>query len=68
MGAGCWKMYIAAARAIVTPRFESAKSTNQIRALDPYHILQMGGVPIEWVPKGVLLPLSLSEHLSPEHS
>ena len=41
MGAGCWKMYVAAARAIVTRRIESADRFNKIRALDPYHVLQM---------------------------
>ena len=56
MGAGCWKMYAAAARAIVTPRFESAKRFNHIQGLGPYHILQMGKVPLQLVPKGVLLP------------
>ena len=61
-------MCVAAARAIVTPRFESAERFNQIRGFDPNHILRMGRVPVQLVPEGVLLPLSLAEHISPEHS
>ena len=68
MGAGCWRMYVAAASAIVTPGFEVSQELCSDSGLKPIPHATNGKSPHTIGSNGVLLPLSLPERTSPEHS